>query len=825
MTTNIISGNDGADTLSGTNGDDLIYGYDPNADYANATISATRVASGLQALYVTAAPGDSSRLFIVEKSGTIRILDLNSGQLLATPFLAMPFTQVITIGDDGLLGLAFDPDYATNGAFYVYATAHPTTNPGAPLNQVWRYHVSGSDPNVAAPGRDLVLDVSFTHASVNNGGWIGFGPDGHLYIGSGDVNLPVSAQDTTSLIGKILRIDVDPVAPGYQIPADNPFAGMGGGVRAEIWAYGLRNPWRASFDRATDGFFIGDIGGTSFEEINLGQKGANYGWPGAEGVSGDPAFVDPIYTLANPPGIGRTITGGYVYRGESDGLNGQYFFAELSQSKIFTLRFDGSNWVATDRTAQIVTDTGAIEGPLSFGEDARGNLYVVDSTGEVFRLSPTVSSSDTGDSLSGGGGNDRLFGGTGNDVLDGGTGTDFLNGGAGDDHFVYAAAYGADTIFGFVAGGTQDRISLPGLNFATFAEVIALATQVGPDTVFDFGGGDTLTLRNVQRGSLNADDFVLSPSGDNDFTATGGNETFNGGGGVDSVTFGFRLVDATVSYSGNRIIIDTASSHTVLTGIEIFKFTDGTVNNNDGDVLVDDLFYYSKYHDIWNAHADADAHFHGAGWHEGRDPSAFFSTAIYLSANPDVRASGGDPLLHFDQSGWKEARVPSLTFDPAAYLAANPDVKASGIDPLVHFLAIGGGERRQPIAPTELLTANGFDYVHYLQHNPDIAAAGVDPFVHFQQFGWKEGRNPNALFDTSGYLNNYLDVKAANVNPLDHYNQFGWKEGRDPSVSFDTTSYRAAYPDVAAANVNPLTHFLDNGIHEGRSPFADGVWG
>jgi hypothetical protein len=331
---------------------------------------------------------------------------------------------------------------------------------------------------------------------------------------------------------------------------------------------------------------------------------------------------------------------------------------------------------------------------------------------------------------------------------------------------------------------------------------------------------------NVAHATVHVAPLTATGTGGNDsYTAIAGVEVIDAGPGVDTITFNFKLVDATVTYSGNKVIIDGPGSHSVLSGFEVFSFTDGTVNNNDGDALVDDLFYYSTYHEVWTAHADADAHYHTVGWKEGRDPDAFFSTVIYLSANPDVKAAGVDPLKHFDVSGWKEGRVPSLNFDPAAYLAANPDVKAAGVDPLAHFLQFGAGEGRQPIAPTELITANGFDYVFYLNHNPDVAAAGVDPLAHFQQFGWKEGRNPNALFDTKGYLNNYLDVKAANVNPLDHYNQFGWHEGRDPSVGFDTTSYLAAYPDVNAAHVNPLSHFLHVGIHEGRSPFADGIWG
>jgi serralysin len=357
----------------------------------------------------------------------------------------------------------------------------------------------------------------------------------------------------------------------------------------------------------------------------------------------------------------------------------------------------------------------------------------------------------------------------------------------------------------------------------------------------DFFGTDTLTVvtddggNTGTGGALGDTDAVtielhthlFGTPGNDAFDVLPGNLRIDALGGIDTVTFGFRLVDATVSYLGNTIVIDGpgGSSHTVLTGFEVFEFTDGTVNNNDGIRLVDDLFYYSKYHDVWNAHVDADAHFVSFGRDEGRDPNAFFSTLVYRSANPDVAAAGVNPLDHFDAVGWLEGRVPSIHFDPAQYLAANPDVAAAHVDPLRHYLEFGYQEGRQPFNPTELIGANGFDFVYYLNNNPDVAAAGVNPYQHFQTFGWQEGRNPNALFDTNGYLSTYGDVAAAHVNPLDHYNTFGWHEGRDPSVGFDTTAYLAAYPDVAAAHVNPLAHFLQFGIHEGRSPFADGVWG
>src|SRR5262249_48231352 len=151
-------------------------------------------------------------------------------------------------------------------------------------------------------------------------------------------------------------------------------------------------------------------------------------------------------------------------------------------------------------------------------------------------------------------------------------------------------------------------------------------------------------------------------------------------GGIDTINFNFKLTDATVTYSGNQVIIDGPASHTVLTGFEIYKFTDGTVNDNDGDALVDDLFYYAQNHDVWLAGADADAHYHTYGWKEGRDPDAFFSTSTYLSLNPAVKAAGVDPLLQFDQSGWKTSD-PSIAFDINAYLKANPDVAIAGVDP------------------------------------------------------------------------------------------------------------------------------------------------
>ena len=399
-----------------------------------------------------------------------------------------------------------------------------------------------------------------------------------------------------------------------------------------------------------------------------------------------------------------------------------------------------------------------------------------------------------------------------------------------------ASGISNDTITGQLIANDVDSVSL---TYSLVSQAAHGTATVNPDGSFAyvpaaaFTGADSFTFK-ANDGALASNVATVSlavnvrqfggTGGDDSFNVATGSSQVNGGLGVDTAVFAFKLVDATVTYSGNQTIIDTASSHTVLTGVEVFVFTDGTVNNNDADPLVDDLFYYSHYHDVWTAHADANQHYHQSGWHEGRDPSAFFSTQIYLAAYRDVAAAAVDPLVHFDQSGWRESRTPSTTFDPAKYLAANPDVAAAHVDPLAQFLRTGAQEGRQPF-PGTVIADNGFDYAYYLQHNPDVAAAGVDPLQHFQTVGWKEGRNPNALFDTLGYLATYTDVKNAGINPLDHYHDFGWKEGRDPSVNFDTADYLGHYPDVAAAQTDPLLHFLRFGAFEGRGTFADGVWG
>jgi hypothetical protein len=364
------------------------------------------VASDLdQPLYVTSPPADASRLFIVEQhTGLIKTLNLSDNTINSEPFLDID--GLAGANEQGLLGLAFHPDYFNNGFFYVNLTVSDGTT------EIRRYQVSQDNPDIADP-RTVTIIMTYDQPFANhNGGWIGFGPDGYLYICAGDGgagNDPGNrAQDVTNQrLGKILRIDVNgddfPADPlrNYAVPPTNPFVGIEGDD--EIWAYGLRNPWRASFDRLTGDLYIADVGQNQREEVNFqpasSTGGENYGWrvmegfrcniPGDSLPCNDPSFVMPIhdYPHSGPPDGGFSITGGYVYRGPITALQGVYFFADFVTEQIWSFRYDGVNLTDfTNRTQDLAPDVGAVNSVSSFGEDAEGNLYIVDLGGEVFRL-------------------------------------------------------------------------------------------------------------------------------------------------------------------------------------------------------------------------------------------------------------------------------------------------------------------------------------------------------------------------------------------------------------------------------------------------------
>ena len=343
-------------------------------------------------LFVTAPKCDTARLFIVEKGGTIRIL--KSGALLSRPFLNLT-GQVSTGGEQGLLGLAFDPDYSSNRRFYVNYTDPSGTT------VVARYLADAGDPDVAVPTADRVLLRIAQPFENHNGGMLAFGPDGYLYIGTGDGGSGGDpdnrAQNLGDLLGKLLRIDIAAsVAPNeYAIPADNPFIGQAG-ARPEIWSLGLRNPWRFTFDRLTGDLYLADVGQAEREEIDMSpgmsSRGANYGWRLMEGFQCfNPASnCNPTNSLTLPVldyshADGCAITGGYVYRGSAiPALRGAYFYGDLCQGWVRSFRFQ--NGQAAEQTDWSFLRPGG--NITSFGEDAQGELYVVTSQGGLFRIVP-----------------------------------------------------------------------------------------------------------------------------------------------------------------------------------------------------------------------------------------------------------------------------------------------------------------------------------------------------------------------------------------------------------------------------------------------------
>ncbi|MEJ8566601.1 PQQ-dependent sugar dehydrogenase [Elongatibacter sediminis] len=368
-------------------------------------LSLTPVATGLDEPVGIVNAGDGSdRLFIVERSGFIRILDTTTGTKLSTPYLDLSTVVDASQPEQGLLGLAFHPDFASNRQFYVYYIRDP--GPGADRSVVAMYQQSVGDPNVAATTPTVLME--FNQDSTNhNGGDLHFGADGYLYIASGDGgggnDTYNNAQNVDTLKGKILRIDVDGspsgelcgLSPAYGIPPGNAFPGASDGCD-EILHMGLRNPWRFSFDAQTEELFIGDVGQGGWEEIDYAVAGAssqNFGWPCFEGTSefrDDVVCPDPVAPIIEYQRLGFpnecSVVGGYVYRGPGAGLQGYYVFGDYCSARIWVAGRDGNTWSTEEWTAA----SGVLNSITAFGQDEHCALYVADSdAGIIYRIDDT----------------------------------------------------------------------------------------------------------------------------------------------------------------------------------------------------------------------------------------------------------------------------------------------------------------------------------------------------------------------------------------------------------------------------------------------------
>lgn len=342
-------------------------------------------------VFVTNSDDGSNRIFVVEQAGRIKVFPNIQSASTATEFLDIS-DRVASGGEMGLLGLAFHPDYENNGYFYVNYTA---SSPRRTI--ISRFQVT-SNPDSADKSSEFQI-ITFNQPYGNhNGGWIGFGPnDGYLYIASGDGgdagDPQNNAQSIKTLLGKILCIDVDGGLP-YTVPSTNPFFDSTGTVQREIYAWGLRNPWRCSFDPVTGLLWAADVGQYSWEEIDIIENGKNYGWRCYEGfhefnTSGCnyPEYVFPVWEY--PHGAECSITGGYVYRGATvPELTGKYIYGDYCSRKIWALEYDGINPPTNEF---LLTAPGLI---TSFGIDENDEIYITSSNGNIYRFTPTVDCMD-----------------------------------------------------------------------------------------------------------------------------------------------------------------------------------------------------------------------------------------------------------------------------------------------------------------------------------------------------------------------------------------------------------------------------------------------
>ncbi|MGL4489297.1 MAG: PQQ-dependent sugar dehydrogenase [Rhizobiaceae bacterium] len=678
----VFSGGDGAQTYTGTSGSDVIYGHstaDTNA--LSGQIGATRVVPAEFGLvFAGSHSSDTNGLYTLNKgTGTIVRTDLANGA--QTTFLDIPESTFSSVGERGLLGLAFHPDYASNGRFFVFITA---TNGDL---KVVEYSRSGTNPLAADPAPvQTIITVPHSQNSNHNGGSLAFGPDGNLYISTGDgggSNDPDNnSQNTNSLLGKILRLNVETDAfpsdagRNYSIPSGNVFAGVAGAD--EIFDYGLRNPWRMSFDRATGDLWIGDVGQNAQEEIDVHRAGVasglNFGWRIREGElpgigTGTGPFEEPVQVFDRTDA--RSITGGYVYRGPGTGMQGSYVFADFATGNVWALLQKPGGLELIDITDRINSAGINIESITSFGESSDGSLFVVTFGGGVFKLSFDAASGDGNDILSGGGGADSIYGGAGNDQLNGdggvdalvgGIGNDTLNGGVDGDNLWGGA--GADQLTGGDGTGVDYaryddsnwgnlviRLDAPDLNTG----VASADTYVGIEGLVGGAGNDTVAGNS-------AANFLFGSGGDDKIFGQAGADYLNGGAGADQLWGG---TGADQHVGGSDTAIDYARYDDANWGNLTLRLDNSTLNAgaaSTGDTYVDiEGLVAGLGNDTIIGNASGNFLFGAAGsdFMDGRDGNDYlnggagadrfrFATTLNATTNVDRVAdfaSGTDDLL------------------------------------------------------------------------------------------------------------------------------------------------------------------------------------
>ncbi len=361
----------------------LTFPLDPPSPTELVTVRAFPKLTFERPVFIADAPDDRNELYVLEQSGRILVFENRDDVATAAVFLDIRDRVRMQHNEEGLLGLAFAPDYARSGVFYLYYSAS-----GPRRAQISRFRAPGDRRTADPSSEEPLLAVNQPYGN-HNGGTVLFGPDGMLYAGFGDGGAAgdpeAAGQDRGTLLAKIVRLDVGSEGP-YRVPSDNPFVDVAG-ARPEIWAYGLRNPWRFSFDRQTGALWAGDVGQDTLEEVDIVVRGGNYGWRHREGTreflpEGTPRdpYIEPVVEYGRR--LGESITGGYVYRGTHlSAFRGAYFYGDYVTGNVWALTHDGTKTTSNELVARVPALS-------SFGEDAAGELYAVNLDGRIYRFEP-----------------------------------------------------------------------------------------------------------------------------------------------------------------------------------------------------------------------------------------------------------------------------------------------------------------------------------------------------------------------------------------------------------------------------------------------------